>query len=69
MTLMTRETENMVTSISRSIANGFVVVGVIELVAASVSVVVGIFAMSTYSGHASASAGVWALEVCVRRIF
>ncbi|XP_046857209.1 uncharacterized protein LOC124450628 [Xenia sp. Carnegie-2017] len=55
----------MTTSISRSIANGSVVVGVIELVAASVSVVVGIFAMSTYSGHSSSSAGIWVLECLI----
>ncbi|CAB4020775.1 Hypothetical predicted protein [Paramuricea clavata] len=48
-------------SMSRSVSNVSIIVGIIELVAATVSAIVGVVAVTSYSGHPSNSAGIWAL--------
>jgi hypothetical protein len=50
-------------NMTRSVSNVSIVVGVIELVAATVSAIIGVIAVTSYSGHPSASAGLWALVV------
>ena len=46
-----------------------IVVGIIELVAAVASLVVGIVAITSYSGHASSSAGIWACVVSTQHVY
>ena len=48
-------------NMTRSVSNVSIVVGIIELVAATVSAIIGVVAVTSYSGHPSASAGIWAL--------
>ena len=48
-------------NMTRSVSNVSIVVGIIELVAATVSAIIGVIAVTSYSGHPSASAGIWAL--------
>ena len=58
----------MSSSMTRSVANVSIVVGVSELIAATVSVIIGIIAVTSYSGHPSASAGLWALVVSTQHV-
>ena len=59
----------MSSSMTRSVANVSIVVGVSELIAATVSVIIGIIAVTSYSGHLSASAGLWALVVSTQHVY
>jgi hypothetical protein len=56
-------------SMSRSVSNVSIIVGIIELVAATVSALVGVVAVTSYSGHPSNSAGIWALVVSTQNVY
>jgi hypothetical protein len=53
---------------TRSVSSVSVVVGIIELIAATVSAIIGVVAVTSYSGHPSASAGIWALVVSTQNV-
>ena len=59
----------MPSSMTRSVSNVSIVVGVIELVAAMASVIIGVVAVTSFSGHPSASAGIWALVVSTQHVY
>ncbi|XP_028399493.1 uncharacterized protein LOC114522910 [Dendronephthya gigantea] len=52
-------------SMSSTVSTVSIAIGVIELLSATVSIIVGVVAVTSYSGHASVSTGFWALVFLV----
>ena len=56
-------------SMSRTVSTVSIAIGVIEILSASVSLIFGVIAVTSYSGHASVSTGFWALVVSTQYVY